>query len=88
MAVKKFIDYLLFEKKYSNHTAVAYKKDIEMFESFLSKKFPLVKDKTNLIVFVSLQYANPTAFGWKNQRLTIDFPNGRLYPTHHQIPTI
>ena len=40
MAVKKFIDYLLFEKKYSNHTAVAYKKDIEMFESFLSKKFP------------------------------------------------
>mgnify|MGYP000974476443 FL=1 len=40
MAVKKFIDFLLFEKKYSNHTAVAYKKDIEMFESFLSKKFP------------------------------------------------
>lgn len=40
MAVKKFIDFLLFEKKYSNHTAVAYKKDIEMFELFLSKKFP------------------------------------------------
>ena len=40
MAVKEFIDFLLFEKKYSNHTAVAYKKDIEMFELFLSKKFP------------------------------------------------
>ena len=40
MAVKKFIDFLLFEKKYSNHTAVAYKKDIEMFELFLSKKIP------------------------------------------------
>jgi integrase/recombinase XerC len=39
MAVKEFIDFLLFEKKYSNHTAVAYKKDIEMFELFLSKEF-------------------------------------------------
>ena len=38
MAVKEFIDFLLFEKKYSNHTALAYKKDIEMFELFLSKE--------------------------------------------------
>jgi len=39
MAVKKFIDFLLFEKKYSQHTAVAYEKDIEMFEKFLLRKF-------------------------------------------------
>ena len=39
MAVKKFIDFLLFEKKYSQHTAVAYEKDIEMFELYLSREF-------------------------------------------------
>ena len=39
MAVKKFIDFLLFEKKYSQHTAVAYEKDIEMFEKFLLREF-------------------------------------------------
>jgi len=39
MAVKKFIDFLLLEKKYSQHTAVAYEKDIEMFELFLLREF-------------------------------------------------
>lgn len=39
MAVKNFVDFLLFEKNYSKHTAVAYKRDIEMFELFLSKEF-------------------------------------------------
>ena len=39
MAVKKFIDFLLFEKKYSQHTAVAYENDIEMFEKFLLREF-------------------------------------------------
>jgi len=38
MAVKKFIDFLLLEKKYSQHTAVAYQKDIEMFELFLARE--------------------------------------------------
>lgn len=39
MAVKKFINFLLLEKKYSQHTAVAYQKDIEMFELFLAREF-------------------------------------------------
>ena len=39
MAVKKFIDFLLLEKKYSHHTAVAYEKDIKMFELFLLREF-------------------------------------------------
>lgn len=40
MAIKKFIDFLLLEKKYSQHTAIAYQKDIEMFQLFLSREFP------------------------------------------------
>lgn len=40
MAIKKFIDFLLLEKKYSHHTAIAYQKDIEMFQLFLSREFP------------------------------------------------
>ena len=40
MAIKKFINFLLLEKKYSQHTAIAYQKDIEMFQLFLSREFP------------------------------------------------
>tara|TARA_B110000037_G_C17059700_1_gene481329 strand:- start:394 stop:1281 length:888 start_codon:yes stop_codon:yes gene_type:complete len=39
MAVNKFIDFLLLEKKYSQHTAVAYQSDIEMFQLFLTNEF-------------------------------------------------
>ena len=39
MAVNKFIDFLLLEKKYSQHTAVAYQRDIEMFQLFLTNEF-------------------------------------------------
>ena len=37
--IKKFIDYLLLEKKYSKHTVLAYQKDIESFGLFISKEF-------------------------------------------------
>jgi integrase/recombinase XerC len=43
MAVNKFIDFLLLEKKYSQHTAVAYQKDIEMFQLFLKNEFSASK---------------------------------------------
>jgi len=43
MAVNKFIDFLLIEKKYSQHTAVAYQKDIEMFQLFLKNEFSASK---------------------------------------------
>ena len=36
MSLKAFSDYLLLEKTYSQHTAVAYVRDIEMFQFFLS----------------------------------------------------
>tara|TARA_Y100000385_G_scaffold291208_1_gene367844 strand:- start:387 stop:1274 length:888 start_codon:yes stop_codon:yes gene_type:complete len=39
MAVDKFIEFLLFEKNYSQHTAVAYQRDLEMFQAFLSREF-------------------------------------------------
>lgn len=34
-----FIDYLRLEKKYSKHTLMAYKKDVEDFKKFLLKEF-------------------------------------------------
>ena len=36
MRIQKFIDYLLLEKKYSPQTALAYQKDIEAFQFFLT----------------------------------------------------
>lgn len=35
MSLKAFSDYLLLEKKYSKHTALAYIRDLEMFQEFL-----------------------------------------------------
>ena len=37
MSLKAFVDYLLLEKKYSKHTIMAYERDIEMFQYFLSE---------------------------------------------------
>lgn len=37
MSLKAFSDYLLLEKKYSKHTVLAYIRDIENFQIFLSK---------------------------------------------------
>lgn len=39
MRIQKFIDYLLLEKKYSPQTVVAYQKDIEAFQLFLTHEF-------------------------------------------------
>ena len=39
MRIQKFIDYLLLEKKYSPQTVIAYQKDIESFQLFLSQEF-------------------------------------------------
>ncbi|MBO6880324.1 tyrosine-type recombinase/integrase [Winogradskyella sp.] len=37
MSLKAFSDYLLLEKKYSKHTALAYIRDLEMFQEFLKE---------------------------------------------------
>ncbi len=39
MALQAFIDYLQLEKKYSNHTVVAYKKDIQRFGQFCLEEY-------------------------------------------------
>ena len=39
MPLEKFSDYLLLEKKYSIHTATAYKKDLENFQCFLDANY-------------------------------------------------
>ena len=39
MPFKNFIDYLALEKKYSSHTVIAYKNDLEKFHEFASSEF-------------------------------------------------
>ena len=39
MLIYKFIDFLQFEKGYSKHTLIAYKKDLELFEYFLQETY-------------------------------------------------
>lgn len=38
-AIQSFLDYLKFEKRYSEHTIVSYKTDLEQFFSFLITRF-------------------------------------------------
>ncbi|HSR37336.1 MAG TPA: tyrosine-type recombinase/integrase [Phnomibacter sp.] len=38
-AIQKFTDYLKFEKRYSQHSIVAYGKDLEQFAKFLKSQF-------------------------------------------------
>ena len=37
----KFIDYISYEKRYSNHTVQAYRKDLEQFHDFLAGQYEL-----------------------------------------------
>ena len=39
MSFKSFIDYISFEKKYSQHTITAYKNDLESFQEFIHEEF-------------------------------------------------
>lgn len=40
--LQSFIDYLRFEKRYSQHTLIAYKNDLEVFFNFLIKEYDAV----------------------------------------------
>jgi len=42
MSFKAFIDYLQFEKKYSQHTILAYQRDLERFQEFNTHEFDSV----------------------------------------------
>lgn len=39
MSIKSFIDYLTFEKKYSEHTIIAYQKDLNTFRDFCIEEY-------------------------------------------------
>jgi integrase/recombinase XerC len=39
MPIKSFIDYLTFEKKYSEHTIIAYQKDLSTFRDFCIEEY-------------------------------------------------
>lgn len=47
MSLNSFLDYLSLEKKYSHHTVVAYKKDLEQLQDYLFEEYELsVKEAT------------------------------------------
>ena len=52
MSLKAFKDYLLFERKYSVHTVVAYLKDIEDFKKFLKAHFDLNSAKKTSYIHI------------------------------------
>ncbi len=41
MAISQFIDYLRFQKRYSEHTLTAYQNDLSEFENFLFSRFSI-----------------------------------------------
>jgi len=41
--INAFIDYISLEKKYSKHTVIAYKKDLEVFQVFCEKEFGITE---------------------------------------------
>lgn len=40
-----FLQYLKFEKRYSQHTLIAYQKDLQQFQEFLEKEFNITNSK-------------------------------------------
>ena len=39
--IERFIQYIQAEKRYSEHTVMAYKRDLEQFSSFLKKQYEI-----------------------------------------------
>jgi integrase/recombinase XerC len=50
--LQKFLDYLKFEKRYSQHTLLSYQNDLEQFFAYLASQFdaPAVKDISPMFV--------------------------------------
>lgn len=46
MSIQSFTDFLSLEKKYADNTVLAYRKDIEVFQSFLGKEYGVSELKT------------------------------------------
>lgn len=46
MSIQSFTDFLSLEKKYADNTVLAYRKDIEVFQSFLEKEYGVSELKT------------------------------------------
>ena len=52
MHIKQFIQYLRFQKRYSQHTIIAYTKDIDQFSSFLASEYDIsdVREANHAII--------------------------------------
>ncbi|MGE5108871.1 MAG: tyrosine-type recombinase/integrase [Sphingobacteriales bacterium] len=50
--IQSFIDYLKFEKRYSQHTIISYQNDLEQFFSYLKSQYdsPSLKDITHSLI--------------------------------------
>lgn len=43
MMIDEFVSHIEYEKRYSKHTIIAYKKDLEQFKSFLSQEYEVAE---------------------------------------------
>jgi len=51
-AIKTFVDYLKFEKRYSAHTLIAYENDLIQFASYLKSTYDIVEIKAIKAIFI------------------------------------
>ncbi|MET0241940.1 MAG: tyrosine-type recombinase/integrase [Flavitalea sp.] len=72
-AINGFIDYLRFEKRYSEHTITAYQEDLLQLSGFVAKQFEEV-DPLNF----SSSYVRSWLAGLKEQKLTAKSINRKL----------
>lgn len=56
--LRSFIDYIKFEKRFSQHTVIAYTKDVEQFFDFLEKKYNSPEIKEIQPAFIRTWLAN------------------------------
>ena len=63
--IRSFIDYLKFEKRYSNHTVVSYGNDLSSFFNYLQKQYG-----TNKLTDISHSFVRSWMASLKEQQLT------------------
>ena len=74
MQVENFLNYLKFEKRYSDHTLVAYKTDLNQFKSYILLEFEIetVKEVSHSIIRSWIAYLLETGISTRsvNRKIT------------------
>src|SRR4030095_1003250 len=71
--IQSFIDYLKFEKRYSNHTIIAYSNDLSSFFDYLKDQYG-----TNELTDISHNFIRSWMASLKEQQLTARSINRKI----------